>query len=155
MNDNKTRYRAVKPLGLLATLLLAACAQSPATSTPPELPGTSWRLVEFRPAGGGARILPTAPDQYELNFGADGRLAAKIDCNRGSGAFSVLPAQGGMHRVKLGPIATTRMMCPPSALGPRLPGDIDGERSYRIEGGQLHLDAMDNAGVYVWQRAPR
>lgn len=155
MDDRKNRYRAARAFGVLTALLLAACAQSPTTPATPELPGTSWRLLEFRPAGGAAKVLPTAPDQYQLNFAADGRLAARIDCNRGSGAFLVLPGQGGMHRVKLGPIATTRMMCPPSALGPRLPRDIDGERSYRIEGGQLHLDAADDAGVYVWQRSPR
>jgi len=155
MAEKLTAYRAARPLGLIAALLLAACTTAPTTSATPELPGTSWRLLEFRPAGGGAKVLPAAPDQYELGFGADGRLTGKMDCNRGMGAFSVLPAQGGVTRVTLGPVATTRMLCLPSELGQRLPREIEGERSYRIEGGQLHLDAADNAGVYVWERAAR
>ena len=157
MNDTLTRYRAARPLGLMAALLLAACAPLPTTptiATTVELPGTSWRLLEFRPAGGATKVLPTAPDQYVLNFGADGRLTAKVDCNRGNGGFSVVPAQAGAKRIKIGPVATTRMMCPPSALSPYLPRGLEGEHGYRIEGGQLHLDAVDNAGVYVWERAP-
>lgn len=152
MSEQPFAYRAARLLGPIAALLLAACAPLPTTPAPTELPGTSWRLLEFRPAGGGANVLPAAPDQYELRFEADGRLAGKMDCNRGMGAYSVLPAQGGVTRVKLGPVATTRMLCPPSELGPRLPRDIEGERGYRIDGGQLHLDAAGDAGVYVWER---
>ena len=114
-----------------------------------DLAGTNWRLLELRPPDGGAKVLPTTPDQYTLRFGADGRLAAQLDCNRGNGVFSVGPAQ----RLTLGPLASTRMMCPPSPLGARLPREIEGENGYRIEGGQLHIEAADKAGVYVWERS--
>src|SRR5262252_5611690 len=49
-----------------------------------ELAGTSWQLVKFH--GSDDTIL--APDdraKYTIAFGADGRLIARIDCNRGTG----------------------------------------------------------------------
>jgi para-nitrobenzyl esterase len=57
-------------------------------------------------------LKPDDPSKYTLSFGADGRLSARIDCNRGSAAWTS-PEAG---RLQLGPMALTRAMCPPGSL---------------------------------------
>lgn len=52
----------------------------------------------------------------------------------------------------VGPLATTRMMCPPDPVGDRLARDVDTLRSYRLQDGRLYLMLPADAGVYVWDR---
>ncbi|GGX78745.1 META domain-containing protein [Pseudoduganella dura] len=141
--------------GTAATaLLLSGCASAPvpgeAASQPP-LAGTAWQLVSYRAGdAAAAELRPSRPDQYQLQFGADGRLSARIDCNRGSGTWSADGPAGGLA---LSPLGTTKMLCPPGPLAGRLPADIEAVRSYRIVDGRLHLVLAGGAGVYTWERA--
>nr|WP_315248328.1 META domain-containing protein [uncultured Duganella sp.] len=126
---------------------LAACT-TPAPQAPASLADTSWTLVAYRPSSG-AELRPARPDQYRLHFQADGRLAAQIDCNRGSGSWQATDQQGG---IRFGPLALTRMMCPPAPLNIQLPAAIETLQSYRVIDGQLQLQTADHAGTYMWQR---
>lgn len=135
-------FRSVLLLGLLS---LGACS-TPSSQPPASLLNTSWTLVAYRPAGG-AELRPSRPDQYRLQFQADGKLAALIDCNRGSGSWETT----GQDGLRLGPLALTRMMCPPDALQGKLPAALESIQSYRIVDGQLLLGAGSNGGSYVWQ----
>lgn len=133
---------------LATTVFLAGCAAPPAT--PVKLDDTRWTLVAF--AGGTGEIRPARPGQYRLEFLAAGRLAAQIDCNRGSGTWQNTATPANRGGLKLGPLALTRMMCPPDPLGQRLPQDIPNIESYRVVDGRLHLDLTGNAGSYIWER---
>ena len=139
---------------LVGAALLSGCAvKSSAQNQPDSLSGTSWTLVAFRQTtGNAAEILPTRPDQYSLSFQADGRLVAQLDCNQGSGTWQSTPLESG-GSLHLGPIALTRMMCPPDPIGQRLPQDVEALQSYRIVNGQLQLNLAGNAGSYIWTRA--
>ncbi|MYM24218.1 META domain-containing protein [Duganella sp. FT135W] len=141
-------FRRMLLLGLIS---LSACTvpQKPAATG---LNGTSWTLVAYRPAGAG-EIRPERADQYQLQFQADGRLAAQIDCNRGSGNWQTTPADAPQGGLRLGPLGLTRMMCPPGPLSARLPADLDAIESFRLTNGQLQLDLAGNTGSYLWQRA--
>lgn len=152
-------WRAV--LGVAAMLALAGCAApvtpsagAPATAsaTQADLAGSNWRLVEFRAAQGGAALAPADPAQFALRFGADGHVSAKLDCNQGNGPYVATPrdAAGGMLRI--GPVVTTRMMCPPNPVGERLMRDLDAVDSYRLVDGRLQLGVGADAGTYVWER---
>jgi para-nitrobenzyl esterase len=137
---------------LATTVFLAGCAASPAT--PVKLDDTRWTLVAFAPAAGGTgEIRPARPDQYRLEFLAAGRLAAQIDCNRGSGTWHGTDTQAHGGRLTLGPLALTRMLCPPDPLGQRLPQDVENVASWRLVDGRLYLDLAGNAGSYVWEPA--
>jgi heat shock protein HslJ len=141
--------------GILAgAALLSGCAASSSSQNQLDsLSGTSWTLVAFRQAtGNAAEVRPARPDQYRLSFQADGRLVAQVDCNRGSGTWQAAPAGSG-GSLHLGPMALTRMMCPPDPLGQRLPQDVEAVQSYRIVNGQLQLELAGNAGSYIWARA--
>jgi para-nitrobenzyl esterase len=75
------------------------------------LQGTSWQLVRF--VGGDDRVLtPDDPSKYTIEFGADGRVGVRLDCNRGGATWKVTPA----GQLELGPLALTRAACPAESL---------------------------------------
>jgi para-nitrobenzyl esterase len=146
---------------VVAHLLAVACvpaasgggsstpASPSAGGTPTGLAGTSWRLVRFQ--GGDDRVLvPDDPSKYTFAFGADGRLAMRIDCNRGTGPWtSSAPGQ-----LQIGPLATTRALCPPGSLHDRILKDVEYIRSYVLRGGHLHVALMADAGIYELEPLP-
>jgi para-nitrobenzyl esterase len=76
---------------LLLAPLLAAFACSARTETSPrdataELGGTSWQLVKFQ-SSDGKTLTPDDKAKYTIAFDTDGRVSARIDCNRGSGTW--------------------------------------------------------------------
>lgn len=70
-----------------------------ATGSPsPGLTGTSWQLVRFE--GGDSKILtPDDRTKYAIEFAADGRLAARTDCNRERGTWK----SSGTNQISLWP----------------------------------------------------
>ncbi|MBL8316348.1 MAG: META domain-containing protein [Rubrivivax sp.] len=142
----------------LAGLALVACAtpEPPA----PSLSGSRWVLVAIESMD---EAQPTArPDdasRYRLAFGAQGQASLQLDCNRGSGTWQATPsAQAEPGRASgslvFGPIATTRAMCPPGSLAPRLERALPYVRSYLLKDGQLHLSLMADGGILSWRPAP-
>lgn len=125
--------------------LVAGCA-GPAQQA--GLGGTSWQLVKFR-GGDDTLLRPDDKSKYTLAFGADGRLSARIDCNRGSGTWKS-PEEG---RLELGPMAMTRAMCPPGSLHDRMVKQLPFVRSYIIKDGHLFLSLMADGGIYEFEPA--
>ena len=147
---------------LSVSLVLGACSGMPATSpaaasaavpATPSLTGTSWRLASFRANEDGSQDLrPGTPDSFTLSFGKDGRLAVRLDCNRGNGPWQAVATDATGGTLSLGPVATTRAMCPPDAAGARLAQDLPALRTWRLQDNRLHLGLPADAGVYVWDR---
>jgi len=137
----------------VAVLLTAACApamqtpaQSAAAAAPKGLGGTSWQLVQFQ--GGDDTILkPDDKSKYTLAFGTDGRVSARIDCNRGSGTWK---SPDGV-RLELGPLALTRAICPPESLHDRIVKDWAFVVSYIIKDGHLFLSLKADSGIYEYE----
>jgi para-nitrobenzyl esterase len=112
------------------------------------LGNTSWQLVQFE-GGDGTVLTPDDGTKYTLTFNADGSLAARIDCNRGSGAWkSTAP-----RKLELGPMALTRAMCPPESLHDRIVNHLPYVRSYVIKDGHLFLSLMADGGIYEFEPA--
>jgi para-nitrobenzyl esterase len=119
-----------------------AAAQEPA----PGLGGTSWQLVKFQ--GGDDTVLtPDDKAKYTIAFGNDGRVSARIDCNRGAGTWK----SSGPPQLEFGPLALTRMACPPAPLNDRLAKDWPYVRSYVMRDGHLFLALMADAGIYEFE----
>lgn len=113
------------------------------------LVGTSWRLVEFR--GGDDTVLtPTDKDKYTLAFAENGRVSVRVDCNRGAATWTT----DGPGQVKFGPMALTRMMCPPAALSDNIVKQWEHVRSYVMKNGHLYLSLMTDGGTYEFEPAP-
>lgn len=143
----------------LLAAALAGCA-SP-TPTPPQLAGSRWQLVALASmddAQGTQR--PADPARYTLAFGADGRAALQLDCNRGSAGWQAMPPVAGdspgrwSGSLQFSALATTRAMCPPGSLEPAIARALPFVRSYLLQGGQLHLSLLADGGSLTWAPAP-
>lgn len=150
-------------LHLTAALLAAAAALSgcqPKAAAPvvghaafDSLAGTSWRLVEFQSmddAQGTSR--PKDPARYTLRFEPGGRLTAQLDCNRGVGSWKneISNATGGS--LAFGPLATTKMLCPPPSMGELVGTQLNYVRSFTVRDGKLFMSLMADGGTIVWER---
>ncbi len=123
----------------------SASAQAPPPTTAPNLSGTSWQLVKFQ--GGDERTLtPDDKTKYTLQFNADGRVAARIDCNRGTATWKASGSQ-----LQLGPLALTRAACVSPVLHDRIAKDWEYVRSYIVKDGHLFLSLMADAGIYEFE----
>lgn len=96
-------------------------------------------------------VVPPRPDRYTLNFGADGKLAAQLDCNRAMGSWEATSpsATGGSLAIKGG--AMTRAMCGPGAMDNRIAADLGRIRSYTLRDGRLYLALEADAGIYEFR----
>lgn len=122
---------------------------------PANLAGTSWRLVQARTKDGTpATVTPDDPSKYTLTFGKDGRVAARLDCNRGAGVWKSEPGNGTSGSVGFGPIASTRAFCPPPSLGEQLSADLGLVRGYLIIDRRLNLSLLEDSGTLVWEPMP-
>ena len=131
-----------------ATLILCALVGIASAEKPPDIGGTSWRLVAFR--GGDDKILiPDDRAKYMISFGTDGGVSARIDCNRGRGTWK----SAGPNRLELGPLSLTRAMCP-TPLNDRLVKDWSYVRSYILKNGHLFLSLMADGGTYEFEPIP-
>jgi len=119
---------------------------APAGAASP-LEGTTWQLVTFR--GGDDRTLtPDDRAKYTLEFAAGGRLAARLDCNRGRATWSTDGAA-----LTLGPLATTRAKCPAGSLHDQIVKQWASIRSYVVKDGHLFLSLTADGGTYELEPA--
>ena len=103
---------------------------------------------------------PPDPATYTLAFGPDGRASLQLDCNRGSATWQARAATGDTPgrrsgSLEFGALATTRAMCPPASLEPRLVKALPYVRSYVLMDGRLHLSLFADGGILVFAPAPR
>lgn len=110
------------------------------------LSGTTWQLVRFE-GGDGTVLTPDDRARYTLDFQSDGRLAVRVDCNRGGGTWT----SAGPSEIRFGPVGLTRMMCPPGTFHDRVVRDFEYLRTYVIEDGHLFLSLMADAGIYEYE----
>jgi heat shock protein HslJ len=160
--------RAIASDALVVGLLLGAVHCGPAREPPPsdaEVPpstetdsqnaqaglgGTSWQLVKFQ-GGDETTLTPDDPAKYTIAFEPDGRLSARIDCNRGMGTWkSSAPPQ-----LEFGPLALTRAMCPPGSLHNQIVKQWPYVRSYVMRDGHLFLSLMADGGIYEFEPMSR
>jgi len=129
---------------LVVLVLAAGCAQiSPQGD---RLAGTSWQLVKFQ--GGDDTVLrPDDKSKYTLAFTEDGNVNARIDCNRGRGAWK----SSGKGQLEFGPMAVTRAMCPPGSMHDHVVKQLPYIRSYVIKDGHLLLSLMADGGIYEFE----
>jgi heat shock protein HslJ len=112
----------------------------------PSLAGTTWQLVRFQ-GGDGTTLTPDDRAKYTIEFGAGGRLNARIDCNRGRGTWK----SAGTNQVEFGPLALTRAKCPAGSLHDQIVKQWGYIRSYVIKDGHLFLSLMADGGIYEFE----
>ena len=95
-------------------------------------------------------LIPDDPTKYRFEFGGDGRLSVRVDCNRGRGTWT----SAGPNQLQIGPLALTRAACPPGSLHDRIVKDLPFIRSYVIRDGRLFLALMADGGIYELEPGP-
>lgn len=132
---------------LMLTLPLAVTGGQ-ASSSPSELAGTSWQLVQFRGSDGQA-LAPDNATNYTVAFSADGVVNVRFDCNRGFGGWK----SAGPSQLEFGAMGLTRAACPPESLHDQLVKHWPYVRSYVVKGGHLYLSLMADGGIYQFEPA--
>jgi para-nitrobenzyl esterase len=148
---NASRFAiAGDPLELFdasGTRLATFAAGKQSTTSPTSgLVGTSWQLVQFQ-GGDDTTLVPNDPAKYTIAFAADGRLTARIDCNRGRGTWK----SSRPNQITFGPVALTRAKCPPGSLHDQIVKQWGNIRSYVIKDGHLFLTLMADGGIYEFE----
>jgi heat shock protein HslJ len=122
----------MRVLPIFAVVLALSSAQ--AAETIPNLTG-SWRLERLR------GVQNFDPAKTEMRIGADGAISTTVGCNRASAR-----ARFEGDRVSLGPLATTRLACPPELAGLEVAyfAALEAARSFLLKNSELAL--LDEKG---------
>ncbi|MCA1558983.1 MAG: META domain-containing protein [Acidobacteria bacterium] len=107
---------------------------------------TSWQLVKFQGSDDTA-LTPDDGAKYTIEFGAGGRLTARVDCNRGRGTWK----SSGSNQLQFGPLALTRAKCPAGSMHDQFVKQWGHIRSYIIKDGHLFLSLMADGGIYEFE----
>jgi para-nitrobenzyl esterase len=128
--------------------LAAFVAGSQASSGAPAagLAGTSWQLVKFE-GSDDTTLTPDDRAKYTIEFGANGQVSARIDCNRGRGTWK----SSGPNQLQFGPLALTRAKCPVGSLHDQIVKQWGNIRSYVLRDGHLFLALMADGGIYEFE----
>ena len=108
-----------------------------------ELAGTSWKLVRLK-ADDESTLVPDDGSKYTITFGRNGRVSARVDCNRGGSTWRSSRA----NELQFGSWSMTRAKCPPGSLHDRIVTEGANVRSYFIKDGHLFLSGMSAGGYY-------
>ncbi len=131
----------------MALAVVTAPRAGVAQPTPAANPsGTAWQLVRFQ--GGDEKVrTPDDRSKYTIDFGPDGRLAVRFDCNRGAGGWK----STGTSQIEFGPLALTRAMCPRGSMHDQLVKHWPFVRSYVVRERHLFLSLMADGGIYEFE----
>ena len=121
--------------------LTFAGAQNPSGAN--GLAGTSWKLVRMQ-AADETTIVPGDGSKYTITFGANGRVTARVDCNRASSTWRSPRA----NELQFGSWSRTEAKCPPGSLHDKIVTEGAAVRTYHIKEGHLFLSGMAAGGSY-------
>ena len=135
----------IAPLAaLLAMASGLACGDDDGSSADPSaLQGLPWVLVSGLDVEGWEETAPSATFE-------DGRVAGSTGCNQFTASYTVAG-----DALEIGPIASTRMACPPPAdsVERDYVAALEQVRAWRVENGELMLVDADETEVLRYQAA--
>jgi heat shock protein HslJ len=130
-------------------------APAPAPPASP-LARTQWRLAEIQSMDDAVgTVRPADPARYTMRLFGDGTVAMRLGCNRASGTWKAeASSDGASGRFEFGPLAATRMLCPPPALDEKVTAQAPWVRGYVRKDDRLYLSLMADGGIVAWERIP-
>jgi para-nitrobenzyl esterase len=127
----------------LLTIVFAAAIGSGQKSGTSELSGTSWQLVKLNAPDDSVHV-PDDRSKYTITFGRNGRVTARVDCNRASSTWKSNRA----GELQFGSWSRTSAQCGPGSLHDKIVMEGANVRSYVIKDGHLFLSGMAAGGSY-------
>ena len=135
---------ALASIGIIAAAVTAG-GQRSGSGNP--LTGTSWQLVKFQ--GSDETFVPDDKSKYTINFGSNGRVTARVDCNRASTTWRA----NTKGELQFGSWSRTSAKCGPGSLHDRIVNDGANVRNFAIKDGHLFLSG--GGGYYELEPLPR
>lgn len=129
-------------IALLAVAITSTITSSSAQNSG-ELNGTSWQLVKFQ-GGDESTFVPDDKSKYTITFGRNGRVTARVDCNRASSTWKSTRA----GELQFGSWSRTSAKCGPGSLHDKIVTEGAAVRAYVIRDGHLFLSGMASGGSY-------
>lgn len=134
---------------LLSVVLIASscCNCGRKSNDVATLQNTNWELIEMN-----GQVISRAKDanNYTMLLTDDNKINGVGDCNRYFGGFEV-----NNNTMKVGDLASTRMMCPNQAQENAFLKMLSTVHSYKIDGRILMLSDVDNKLVATFQRGAK
>jgi para-nitrobenzyl esterase len=128
----------------LVVVAITLSMRTPATAqNSSELAGTSWQLVKLN-APDETTHVPNDRSKYTITFGRNGRVTARVDCNRASSTWRSTRA----GELQFGSWSRTSAKCGPASLHDKIVMEGANVRSYVIKDGHLFLSGMAAGGSY-------
>jgi heat shock protein HslJ len=124
-----------------------AGGQKPSSASP--LTGTSWQLVKFQ-GPDEQTFTPDDKSKYTINFGANGRVVARVDCNRAGSTWKAT-ANG---ELEFGSWSRTSAKCGSGSLHDQIVTEGAAVRKFVIKDGHLFLSGMAAGGYYELEPIP-
>jgi heat shock protein HslJ len=113
------------------------------------LSGTSWQLVRFQ-GPDEQTYVPGDRSKYTIRFGSDGRVVARVDCNRASSTWRV-NAKG---ELEFGSWSRETAKCGAGSLHDQIVNEGGAVRNFTIKDGHLFLSGMKAGGYYELEPMP-
>ena len=88
------------------------------------------------------KFVPPIPRNYAIEFGKDGTIAVKADCNQKRGTYSV---QNKQLSIEIN--TSTRAMCEAGSLEEPFVRQLKGVAGYFVKDGDLYLDLKYDSGT--------
>ena len=134
-------------LALASITIISALAVGQKSSSGNPLSGTSWQLVRFQ-APDERTLTPDDKSKYTIKFGTDGRVAVRVDCNRGRSTWKVT-SKSELH---FGSWSRTTAKCGPGSLHDQIVTEGAAVRNFAIKDGHLFLSG--GGGYYELEPMP-
>jgi len=127
-----------------SALALAACSGTvTGPSVAPAAPAASlaietnavWHLRSIATADGAIHVIDDS-SLFTLMLTDDGKVAARVDCNRASGGYTI-----GGNTVSIGPLASTKAYCGTASLDSEFLTLLGGVTTASVSGTTLQLSS--------------
>jgi heat shock protein HslJ len=129
---------SVAALSLVAVLSLAACSLLPGSGG---LTGKAWQWTGSTTQVPASQSVVPNPENYTIQFNADGTYNARADCNQMNGAYTT----SGTNGLTILPGPMTRAFCGEESLDLTFVGSLTATSTYSIANGLLTLAAADGS----------
>jgi para-nitrobenzyl esterase len=127
-----------------------AAGGSPAADLPASIVGVEWEWIALTTPQ--EKLVIDDPERYTLTLLPEGRVAARLDCNRGTGKYTLdEPAR----RIDIGLLATTRAQCPETSRADRFAKLLDDASvAWLAEDGSFVLELPAGSGTLRFRARP-
>ena len=137
------RSRTIHVLLMLAIIAASTFAGAQKSSGGNPLRGTSWQLVKFQGPDENTHT-PTDKSKYTITFERNGRVVARVDCNRASSTWRV-KSNG---ELEFGSWSRTSAKCGAGSLHDQIVTEGADVHKFEIKDGRLFLFGMPRGGYY-------